>query len=517
MKLNHKSVEWAIHSLEQLGDTDLFPLPVEFSVLAKSISESSAKLAGLDISNHRPGPPRRFIVPKDDMSYRAATQLDPLDSVIFTALIHQFGQQIEERRRSPSENSVFSYRFSPSGEGDLYSMGNSWNSFWNTCMAHAKNSNVMLVVDVADFYNQIYHHTIENQLVESKFPNQATKWILRLLETISAKVSRGIPVGPHPAHLLAEASMIPIDNSLAARGLRFCRFVDDIIIFTSDDNEARKALYQIAEILDKQQRLQLQRSKTMLLNRNDFRKYCSSMVEDRPINDFERNLVSLIAKYSKGNPYRTVFLSELTEAELRTINSEVVEKILTDYISMSEPNFVRLRWFIRRLTQTRHPAAIPFLLSNFPRMIPALADICHYFSSVAATPDYDPPGLGENLLDLLGNEVVQSNAYFQLSILSMFNRVCELNHTPSILALYSCSPEDLKREIILTAAACKEADWLRERKEEFSAMAPWVRRAFLYASHQLPMEERRFFLRHVSSGDTLDTIISDWAKKQGQQ
>jgi retron-type reverse transcriptase len=188
-------------------------------------------------------------------------------------------------------------------------------------------------LDISNFYNQIYHHTIENQLISSNLPNQAVKWCLRLLETVSAKVSRGIPVGPHAAHLLVEASLIPVDNSLVARAFRFCRFVDDLVIFADDEMTARMYLYQIAEILDKQQRLQLQRTKTKILSKGDFQKHCHEMIEDRPVNDLELQLLTIIDKYSKGNPYRAVYLSELSDEDFRTFQPSVVEKILSDYFA----------------------------------------------------------------------------------------------------------------------------------------------------------------------------------------
>ena len=34
---------------------------------------------------------RRFIVPKDEISYKQATQLDPQDSILLCAIVHQFG------------------------------------------------------------------------------------------------------------------------------------------------------------------------------------------------------------------------------------------------------------------------------------------------------------------------------------------------------------------------------------------------------------------------------------------
>ena len=101
--------------------------------------------------------------------------------------------------------------------------------------------------------------------------------------------------GPHPVDLLAEASLIPIDNSLASRGIEFCRFVDDIIIFTRNEADARTALYVLAEVLDKQQRLHLQNIKTELLPGKQFRERCTEMIEDMRINDLEKQIVLVLS------------------------------------------------------------------------------------------------------------------------------------------------------------------------------------------------------------------------------
>jgi hypothetical protein len=57
------------------------------------------------------------------------------------------------------------------------------------------------------------------------------------------------------------------------------------------------------------------------------------------------------------------------------------------------------------------------------------------------------------------------------------------------------------------------ADWLRELKEDVTSMDPWTRRAFLYGSHLLPTEERKFFLRFVERDNPLEKLLVDWAKK----
>jgi Reverse transcriptase (RNA-dependent DNA polymerase) len=516
MNLSPAALEWAIRSIEKRADTDLFPRPIELRVLALNIPASLRELETVDISSHQPVAPRRFIVPKDDLSYRAATQLDPLDSLILTALMYTYGSQIEARRRPIAEKSVFSYRFSLSDTGELYASSNAWNAFWSHCFEVSKQYKTVLVADIADFYNQIYHHTIQNQLNEAGWPNQATKWVLRLLETISAKVSRGIPVGPHASHLLAEASLIPVDNSLAARGLTFCRFVDDIVIFAEDDTGARTALLQLAEILDKQQRLHLQNGKTRVLPRNAFQELCRDMIEDRPINDLEAHLLKIIQKYSEGNPYATVLLSELSDEELKAFSPDIIEKILKGYVDSQPPDFVRLRWFLRRITQVGHPSAIEYCLRQFERLTPATSDICQYLLAVAASDsvaEFKWDSIGARILQLLESPLISANEYFQLSLLSLFSRVLQLDHVPSLLNRYKSSSPALRREIILVAAETEQGDWLRELKEDITAMDPWSRRALVYAARCLPAEERKFFLRYVPVDSQLIRCLITRAKQ----
>lgn len=513
MKLEKDSIEWAIDSLDKHGDTDLFPKPIELKVISELGEYAINLISDIDLSNHNPSSPRRFVVPKDDLSVRPATQLDPLDSIIFTAIMYQFGEGIEQRRVPFTKKTVFSYRFDPNNDGDLYKSYNVWNEYWEKCISLARVHEYVLVADISDFYNQIYHHTVENQLIDSNYPNQVIQWIKRLFGTVSAKVSRGIPVGPHASHLIAEASLIPIDNSLQTRGMTYCRFVDDFAVFTNDKSEARRYNYQIAEILDKQQRLQLQRKKTQLLSSTEFIEYAKKMIEDRPINDLEGHLISIIRKHSNDDPYKNIFMSDLSKEELKEFNKEVVEKILSDYLSKDKPDFVRLRWFIRRLTQIGHKSAIDFCLDNFEELIPAISEISRYFVAVSSKdPELDWEIIGGKLLDLLSNKMVKSNAYFQISILSLFSQEKQLNHIPRLVQDYNNSSNDLKRNIILAAAESGHGDWLRELKEQAQAMAPWTKRAFIYAAIQLPADERKFFLRTMKSDKKLNNMIIKWAK-----
>lgn len=112
MTLTAASIDWAIDFVANQSDGDLFPRLPEIQALVERRSDFVALIENKPIGSFPPGACRRFIVPKDEISYRQATQLDPQDSVIFSALIYQFGAAIEARRLPPTR--VFSYRFQPS-------------------------------------------------------------------------------------------------------------------------------------------------------------------------------------------------------------------------------------------------------------------------------------------------------------------------------------------------------------------------------------------------------------------
>ena len=257
-----------------------------------------------------------------------------------------------EKRRLPKDR-VFSYRFEPDVEYGLYGSEKLWNAFWTTASEKSKSSRYVLYCDIADFYNQIYHHTVENQLFESSFSNQATKWIVQLLESTTAQVSRGIPIGPHGAHLIAECTLIPIDNTLEDGGVDFIRYADDLLIFCDSKAEARKAVYTLATTLDKQQRLTLQHHKTQIFEVDDFRSYCSRMIEDRPISEEEKEILQIVKKYSGGNPYARITYDQIEAEDWKVFSQEIISNIISEYIEEDEVNYVRLQWFFRRTRASR--------------------------------------------------------------------------------------------------------------------------------------------------------------------
>lgn len=509
--LSEDSIRWAVDFIQNHSDGDMFPKIPEIGAISTNIDDFINLVAGKDLSQFSPYASRRFIVPKDEISYRQATQLDPQDSIILTSIIYQYGANIENLRLG--KDIVFSYRLSPDINQGLYSMKNAWNEFWISAYKKSKQFEYVLYCDIADFYNQIYHHVVENQLINASFPNQVIKWIDNLLKSTTANVSRGIPVGPHPIHLLAEATMIPIDNSIISQGLTFTRYADDILIFCDNENSAHTALAKIASILDRQQRLMLQRHKTKIHKSDEFKKLCLSMIEDRPVNAEEKNMLRLIRKYSGGNPYSTVSFNDISKEDWASFSEEMINKIIYEYINKPEVDYIRLRWFYRRLTQIGHPGAIEVSLNEISRLRPCFANICAYLASVQSIEPEQWKNIGSKLLELLDTEEVQNTEYFRLSILSLFTRNSYINHFAILANKYNSSEPLARREIVLSATQNSAYDWLREQKENYQNMDPWQKMAFIYAISGLPKDEKKYFINSISFNRPFDIVLSKWAKQ----
>lgn len=508
--LSKDSIKWAIEFILNNSDGDLFPKIIEFNAISSYKDEFASLIEGKDLSQFLPGACRRFIVPKDEISYRQATQLDPQDSIILTAIVYQYGIGIEKRRLN--SDIVFSYRFLPDVNNGLYSTKNSWNNFWENAYKKSLKFKNVLYCDIADFYNQIYHHVVENQLFESGFPNQETKWIINLLESTTAGVSRGVPVGPHPIHIIAEAALIPIDNSMNTYGFEFLRYADDILIFFNNEQDGRDALAKIALILDKQQRLLLQRHKTKIYSSSEFETLCSSMIEDRPISMDEDNVLKVISKYSGGDPYRVVSYNDISKEDWEQISDGIISKIIYEYLSQKNIDYIRLRWFYRRLAQIGHPGAIEVSLNEIARLTPCFANICFYFASVQSIDENQWRQIGEKLLDLLDTNEVLNNEFFKLSILSLFTRNKHINHFSVLANKYLSSESFVRREILLAAYENSACDWLREQKENFQNMDPWQKMAFIYSISKLPKDEKKYFISKQVYYRPFEITLSKWAK-----
>ncbi|RNI40190.1 RNA-directed DNA polymerase [Hanamia caeni] len=526
-KLKEASYRWAIKHLLKESDTDLFPRPFELSII-REMEESLIKtLVDIDISNYQWNSARRFLVPKDNMAYRNATQLHPIDSILLSAILYEFGFLIEQKRQP--ETVVFSYRFKPTTDGSMYGNKTAWNDFWQACRNEIstwdeddhkyifdETYKYVVTCDISDFYNQIYLHTIENQLTDCGFPNQVQKRIIDLIKKLNLSTSRGVPIGPHSVHLLAEMSLIPVDANLSFQNIKYFRYVDDMVFFCKGEKEARIRILQIAEILDKEQRLTLQRQKTQKFTTTAFMDYVQKMLMEKPAYETENEIVEIIREYTGGNSYTKINLNEIEDEDLKILSRENIINLLNEYLEVE--NFEKLRWLYRRLSQIGIPHAIDFSIDNFQKLIPALNDMCLYINSCAENYQSDWKNIGEFIINLMEDEMVENNPFYQISLLNLFVYNKRLNHISELIKVFKKGNEDVRRKILLDSINYENASWIYQLKEDQARYSEWTRRAYLIATKSLPPDQKKFLHQNISETlnkkQILEGLILQWANKK---
>jgi hypothetical protein len=261
-----------------------------------------------------------------------------------------------------------------------------------------------------------------------------------------------------------------------------------------------------------QQRLTLQKHKTRFFDPNHFVVYCRQMIEDRPINKEEEALLSVVRKYSGGSPYKTISYNQISADDWNSFSDDVIKKIIEEYIKADEVDYIRLRWFYRRLAQIGHPGSVDVTLDNIETLGPCFASICTYIASLQAIGQARWLAVGTRLLALLDDAEVRENEYFRLSILSLFSRNPEINHFKQLAKLYRGGDPFAKREVLLAAKVSGAIDWVREHKESFEGMDPWQKIAFLYCCHDFPRDERKYFINRWKFERPFEATLASWAK-----
>ncbi len=515
LSLRAASYSWAVTHLLKESDTDLFPRPFELEAIESYKEDVVKAIQPIDIGSYSWSVGRSTIVPKGELSFRFATQLDPWDSLILTALVREFGDAIERKRIPYSEEIVFSYRFEPMLDGTMYKMDADWPSFWEKSKEKAAHiGGYVAIADVSSYYNQIYHHRLENHLVSAGVPQEVAKSINKLLGNLTQGVSRGIPVGPHPTHLLAECVFDPIDRNLLAEGHAFCRFVDDIHIFCKTRQQAQIAFYDLARILDREQKLSLQSHKSRILPAEEFIEYANHVIAEAPLSPLEEDIIAVIDRYSNGDRYRNIDFKVLSEDDLTILSQQNLETLLNSYLAHDEPNFTRIRWLFRRLAQVGVPGAIPFAVAKLEQFSPAIADLASYLLSAKYSYSGDWWQVGEDILDALELPIIQHSEYLTVILLDLFARLPILNHRDRILQKYRTnSPSPMIKRKIVRAATAHSADyWLRQLKEELPLADAWLKRALMAGASTFSKDERTFWLHRIEKRTELEKFIAKWAE-----
>jgi len=181
-----------------------------------------------------PGP-RSISIPKPRGGIRRLTLLDPATEARYRDAVRPLAARIE--RSLGSE--VFAIRSRPRGAGwrlDPWAAARvAWQSTLRRAIREVAPGTVFAVADVRDCYGSISPETIRALL------GPEAAHAIAVLRRLSQHGVRGLPVGPDPSAILANAVLSRLDRSIRPHGVRFMRWVDDLVLW-GDRDDVRRAM-----------------------------------------------------------------------------------------------------------------------------------------------------------------------------------------------------------------------------------------------------------------------------------
>lgn len=269
--LEEESLDWALNHCQN-HSLNFVPISFEYYEFNKDWNKIKNILISQNLKKWIARPLRKFIVPKASVGHRIVTELDPIDHMIYSGIIYEIRNDIEENRPPKEDMNVLSYRYKPNIDGNLYDSDFHYIKFLEHTQKVSESGDYSYVAttDITDFYLNIYEHRLENNLKHFTDKNGHVDVIINLLKQWNEKISRGIPIGPLSSRLLAESILIDIDNLLKMEEIEYCRWNDDFRIFANSYDEAYEYLYKLSNYLFQNHNLTLQKSKTDILPTDEF-------------------------------------------------------------------------------------------------------------------------------------------------------------------------------------------------------------------------------------------------------
>ncbi len=517
LNLQERSWNWALAHALEVGDTDVFPTPFEYQAIAHDWDNILNKLKDRNILEWCTRPARTLLSPKAKYGFRAITQLDPLDLLVYSALIYEIADDLEDRRISPQDEIVFSYRVATTREGQLFEPDIGYRQFLEKCrskLLSCGDPGVIATADISDFYSRIYHHRLENGLQVATTKSNHVKAIMSLLSGWNGTETFGIPVGSAPSRILAEIVLSDVDEALLANGVDFIRFNDDYRIFASSQTLAYKQIAFLAETLFRNHGLSLQPNKTAIFSAPEFHQQFLTTPLDREMDSLHERFQYLVEELELENPYEEIEYEDLTSEQQEIVDALNLVEIFQEEVEKTVPDLPVIKFCLRHLGQLGDDRIIEDIFDNLESLTPAFVDIISYFTNLRFLNVDERSRLGSRILALLENSIVSELAYHRMWIIQIFTNSREWDNEGQFINFYNREIDQAcKRKLILAIGRSQQIHWFQSQWRTLFEHPHWQRRAVLAAASCMPSDARKHWYKSIEPQlDMLELAVSRWAR-----
>jgi hypothetical protein len=114
----------------------------------------------------------------------------------------------------------------------------------------AAGERCLVFADVRKCYPSIRADVVGRSLAAIGCDVAASAAVAAFLARLEEHGVRGLPIGPDPSPVLANAVLAPLDRELAFLGVRHLRWVDDVVVGVGEWDEAERVLAALRQELD---------------------------------------------------------------------------------------------------------------------------------------------------------------------------------------------------------------------------------------------------------------------------
>lgn len=529
LTLSDEAVEWALKHVTTRGDTDILPLPFEYNAIVEDWEDIKRCLL-VDLDAWAVRPLRKILAPKHGLGLRAATQLDPLDTLIYLALIYEVGACFEAVRVPTADARVFSYRFLPTSDGQLFDPAVTYETFRvrSLELAAAPDTGFVVMTDISDFFPRLYSHPMDNAMRAAAPSRGHPRVLMKLISQWNMSVSYGIPVGPAPSRLISEVTIADVDQSLLAEQIDFCRFSDDYRIFVPTERRAREVLAFLANVLYHNHGLTLQESKTEIVPAERFIARFQRTERDRERHELMARFADLAEAIGlppvrdSVNRYDDMYVSaasydydDLDEDQKEHVDSlnlwAIVKREAEAGRALDVP---MMRFVLGRIRTLRLGDPDALLLNNLTRFSPVFREVIEAVINQSGLTATDLRALGGTLLDLFNHDSVGHLDFHREWLLTPFANEEAWNHTDRLIKLLEQHHDPVtRRALTLALGRGRVAHWFKTWKHDVGQLPPWTKRAFLYGASCLPGDEAKHWYQSLRPQlDALEIAVVKYAR-----
>jgi hypothetical protein len=509
------ALDWALAHVESVGDTIFLPRAFEYEAIRHDWSNVRGWLIAQDLREWKPRPFRRLLASKTRYSFRYVTQLDPLEYLVFTALLLEIGPQLEAIRVARGQNTVFSWRFEAKPNGQMYDPAYRWHDFNTRCLALAERPSCkwVVVADIADFFPHIYSHPMERAFEAATGRSPAAYCMLRMISNWNSFVSYGLPVGLAGSRIIAEATIDDLDKALTGSGRRYCRYSDDIRIFCRSEGDARRALEYLAIHLFENHGLTLQPMKTVVVPKAEYVERFAVSGERVEVESVTGKLQDLLEAAGWEDEYDDeIEYDDLPDEIKQEVDKLNLVQVLQEQIELDRSDPVVMSFILQRLRQLGIDDAARIVLKNLGKLHHVIDSVVRYLESLR---DLNGP-----LRKRIGAKVIAAarrattGSYERGCLLSLFTKGREFDNEERFEVLCEELREDAaaQRELMLALGRAHKEHWFQTRRRQLAELQPWSRRAFIAGFSCVSKDAREPFYRSLRSGvDILEKAVIKWA------